>query len=64
MMQTRIDAVTGASSRPLEVAGTRVAALIAAALGALVIWVVGFSHVEAVHSAAHDTRHSNAFPCH
>ncbi|WP_205547668.1 CbtB domain-containing protein, partial [Pseudomonas carnis] len=23
-----------------------------------------FSHIEAVHNAAHDTRHSAAFPCH
>ena len=28
------------------------------------IWGVGFSHIDAVHNAAHDTRHSNAFPCH
>jgi cobalt transporter subunit CbtB len=25
---------------------------------------VGFSHIEAVHNAAHDYRHSMAFPCH
>ena len=62
--QARVDAVTGSASRPFEVAGTRLTAFIAAALGALVIWVVGFSHVEAVHNAAHDTRHSHAFPCH
>lgn len=35
-----------------------------AALGAALLWGVGFSHVEAVHNAAHDTRHSNGFPCH
>jgi cobalt transporter subunit CbtB len=29
-----------------------------------VVWGVGFSHIEALHNAAHDTRHSNAFPCH
>lgn len=33
-------------------------------LGALLIFFAGFSHVEAVHNAAHDTRHSAAFPCH
>lgn len=38
--------------------------LAAAMLGIIIIWVVGFSHVEAIHNAAHDTRHSNAFPCH
>jgi cobalt transporter subunit CbtB len=32
--------------------------------GLLIIGVVGFSHVEAAHNAAHDVRHSNAFPCH
>jgi cobalt transporter subunit CbtB len=26
--------------------------------------VVGFSHIGAVHNAAHDVRHANAFPCH
>jgi len=33
-------------------------------LGAALIFVAGFSHIEAVHNAAHDTRHSAAFPCH
>jgi cobalt transporter subunit CbtB len=40
------------------------APLAAAFLGALIVWVVGFSHVEAIHNAAHDTRHSQGFPCH
>jgi cobalt transporter subunit CbtB len=39
-------------------------ALAAAFLGLLVVWGVGFSHIEALHNGAHDTRHSNAFPCH
>lgn len=33
-------------------------------LGATLIFFAGFSHVEALHNAAHDTRHSAAFPCH
>jgi cobalt transporter subunit CbtB len=36
----------------------------AALLGALVIWAVGFSHIDIAHNAAHDTRHSVGFPCH
>jgi cobalt transporter subunit CbtB len=36
----------------------------AAMLGLVMVWGVGFSHIEAVHNAAHDTRHANAFPCH
>lgn len=33
-------------------------------LGAALIYFAGFSHLEALHNAAHDTRHSAAFPCH
>jgi len=51
---------TGISSRSERV----VAAAVAALLGIAVIWGVGFSHIPAVHNAAHDTRHSIAFPCH
>lgn len=39
-------------------------AVSAAVLGAVLVWFAGFSHIEAVHNAAHDTRHSAAFPCH
>ena len=36
----------------------------AALLGVVIVGGVGFSHIEAVHNAAHDYRHSMAFPCH
>jgi cobalt transporter subunit CbtB len=36
----------------------------AALLGMFVVGGVGFSHIEAMHNAAHDYRHSMAFPCH
>lgn len=39
-------------------------AVMAAMLGLVIVWGVGFSHIEALHNAAHDTRHANAFPCH
>jgi cobalt transporter subunit CbtB len=57
---------TDTIARPAAKAGTRsiAATLAAALLGGVLIWGVGFSHVEAFHNAAHDTRHSNAFPCH
>lgn len=32
--------------------------------GLMIVGFVGFSHIEIVHNAAHDTRHANAFPCH
>ncbi|MGQ9371619.1 CbtB domain-containing protein [Azospirillum sp. ST 5-10] len=44
--------------------GALLPAAAAAGLGLLLLWGVGFSHIDAVHNAAHDTRHANAFPCH
>lgn len=45
--------------------GSRLAQLgLAAFLGLVVIGVTGFSHMDAMHNAAHDYRHSMAFPCH
>jgi cobalt transporter subunit CbtB len=64
-MQTEI-----ISSRPLIAleASSRSAALLgavfAAFLGGFLLWVVGFSHIDVVHNATHDTRHSSGFPCH
>lgn len=33
-------------------------------LGAIMVFATGFSSASAVHNAAHDMRHTNAFPCH
>lgn len=38
--------------------------LIAAAIGAFIIGVVGFAQMSVAHNASHDYRHSMAFPCH
>lgn len=38
--------------------------VLAMALGLFVIGMVGFSHIDVIHNAAHNVRHSNAFPCH
>ena len=40
------------------------AAAMAALFGAFLVWGIGFSPIAALHNAAHDTRHSLAFPCH
>jgi cobalt transporter subunit CbtB len=37
---------------------------LAALLGIFIVGFVGFSHMDVVHNAAHDYRHSMAFPCH
>lgn len=33
-------------------------------LGLFIIGFVGFAHMDVVHNAGHDYRHSMAFPCH
>ncbi|MEX0809912.1 MAG: CbtB-domain containing protein [Dongiaceae bacterium] len=49
------------------VASTRTARLplfLAGLLGVFIIGFVGFAHMDVVHNAGHDYRHSMAFPCH
>lgn len=36
----------------------------AALLGAVVVYGAGFSQTAEAHNAAHDSRHTHAFPCH
>jgi cobalt transporter subunit CbtB len=45
-------------------ASVAVQAVLAMLLGVFVVGIAGFSHLDVVHNAAHDTRHSNGFPCH
>lgn len=41
-----------------------VARVIAATIGAALLYLAGFAQTEALHDGAHDTRHSSGFPCH
>ena len=34
------------------------------ALGFVIVFGTGFLNTDAVHNAAHDTRHAEGFPCH
>ena len=54
---TSLGASTSRHSRVMQLA-------FAALLGVFVVGFLGFSHIDAVHNAAHDYRHSMAFPCH
>ena len=54
---TSLGASVGRQSRVMQLA-------LAALLGIFVVGFVGFSHIDAVHNAAHDYRHSMACPCH
>jgi len=47
-----------------SLAARATAATVAGLLGLFILFGVGFAHSEAIHNAAHDTRHSVAFPCH
>jgi cobalt transporter subunit CbtB len=57
---------TAPDSRPvaLNPARTLLPAVLAMALGGFMIAAVGFAGSEVLHNAAHDSRHSFAFPCH
>ena len=52
-----VDTVSTTISKPLQLAGILF-------LGAIMIFGAGFVNTAAVHNAAHDTRHSQGFPCH
>ena len=43
---------------------TRIPALAAVVFGCALVYVVGFAQSPSLHNAAHDTRHTLAFPCH
>jgi len=55
-----------AAHLPVAAKGVNVVvqAVLAMGLGLFIVGVVGFSHIDVIHNAAHDVRHSNAFPCH
>lgn len=58
-----------ATLRPIETTQTSLssrlaAAAVAALLGSFLLIGVGFAHSDVIHNAAHDSRHSFAFPCH
>jgi cobalt transporter subunit CbtB len=56
--------LAASSSLTLPLSQRLLLALGSCLLGAALIFVAGFSPIEAMHNAAHDTRHSAAFPCH
>ena len=38
--------------------------LLAMVIGTGLLFVAGFSHAQAMHDVAHDSRHAMVFPCH
>lgn len=53
-----------AADRATATTRRKLTAALLAALGLVIVFAAGFAPSEAVHNAAHDSRHSFAFPCH
>ena len=53
-----------AHAHPVALKDKLIPALMAAGLGAVLLFGAGFASMEALHNAAHDSRHSAGFPCH
>lgn len=53
-----------AQTRGLPRAESFVPALVAALLGVFLLYGSGFASANALHEAAHDSRHAFSFPCH
>ncbi len=60
----RIASMRTSTLTPTLVSGTAGTVVAAALLGALFVYVTGFLPVQAMHAAAHDTRHAIMAPCH
>ena len=57
--------MTDAALRPAAVSpGALVAPALGIVFGLFLLWGVAFAGPDVIHNAAHDTRHSVAFPCH
>ncbi|MGE8408758.1 MAG: CbtB domain-containing protein [Pseudomonas sp.] len=59
-----ISTASHSAANPTTLSQRIVVAIGTSLLGLSLVYFAGFSHIEAVHNAAHDTRHSAAFPCH
>ena len=53
-----------ATESDVAISETLKARILAVAFGTAILFVVGFANSTSVHNAAHDTRHTLAFPCH
>ena len=56
--------IKAADSKTVSLSSRLTSAALAALLGSFILIGVGFAHSDIIHNAAHDSRHSFAFPCH
>jgi cobalt transporter subunit CbtB len=55
---------TTRSGSTADLSSRIVAATVAVLLGTFILFGVGFAGADILHNAAHDSRHTIAFPCH
>jgi cobalt transporter subunit CbtB len=60
---TRTRAISG-TTEAADHTAVLVPVVLAVLLGSFLVFGTGLSVISAVHNAAHDARHSFAFPCH
>lgn len=60
----REQVMPGVGAPGLVRTGAALPAMAAILFGGFLLWGVGFAHSDMIHEAAHDSRHSFAFPCH
>jgi cobalt transporter subunit CbtB len=64
-METTHASVRSDSSVTSSATASRLLAIACVGLFGLgLVWAAGFANAEALHNAAHDSRHSLVFPCH
>jgi cobalt transporter subunit CbtB len=51
-------------ARPEVLKDRILSAMLAGALGLVLLYAAGFAETAQLHNAAHDGRHSASFPCH
>jgi cobalt transporter subunit CbtB len=61
---TMTDLIHSQATGPLAKTATLAPTLLTIMLGAFILFGTGFVQINAAHNAAHDSRHSFAFPCH
>ena len=61
---TQSDYPSLAAARPSFLKTTLFPAVAAVGLGMVLLYGAAFAETPALHDAAHDARHSAAFPCH
>ena len=64
MTENAINTIESSNEEIIARSGVVAPAVLALLLGAFLVLGTGFAHSDTIHNAAHDSRHSFAFPCH